>query len=166
MNLWFAWHHGTDLGHYERLGTQTFNNLRIDIGTEADRRFLAGGWGDPESDGSRPFRWSLGDESLLLAPLRQRAPYTLRIEAQPFRRPEGAPQTLTIELNGTVVAEASMQSGFGTYEIALEPAQLRAGVNDLRFRYGFATSPRDLGLSDDPRPLAVRFLRVELLRRE
>ena len=44
-------------------------------------------------------------------------------------------------------------------------AVLRPHLNQLRFRYRYAASPRDLGLSDDVRHLAVQFATIRLLRR-
>jgi hypothetical protein len=164
MNIWFAWRHGTDLGHYERLGTQTFNNLRVDVGGTGDDRFLAGGWAGRESNGTRSFRWGLGESSLVLAPLKQPDRYRLRFEAEPFGRRERQRQTLTVEINGTTLDQITMRPGMRTYELPVSADMLRAGVNELRFRYGYAISPRQLDGSRDERPLAVRFVWIELLR--
>ena len=60
-----------DLGFYERIGAQTFNNLTIDVGGANDERFLMRGFSGAEANGTTTFRWSSGPESTLIVPVRE-----------------------------------------------------------------------------------------------
>ena len=50
------------------------------------------------------------------------------------------------------------------YELTVPHAVLSRNLNEIRFRYEFAVSPREIGLSDDPRRLAVQFDQVDFIQ--
>ena len=58
MNLWIGWKYGSDLTLYERLGSQTFNNARIEFGEE----------GDLPPDGRTSSGWSGRELELMINP--------------------------------------------------------------------------------------------------
>ncbi len=163
MNLWFAWRYETDLGHYERLGTQTFNNLRLDIGSPGDDRFLSRGWSGPE-EADFTFRWNEGPASSLLVRLKASAPYRLVLRAAPLEHPDGRVQAIEVVVNGEPVARFELSRGLRQYTVPIPATHLVAGVNRLQLRYAWIASPRSLGLSNDERLLGVQFDRIRLLR--
>jgi hypothetical protein len=48
--------------------------------------------------------------------------------------------------------------------VDLPAERVRSGLNSVELRFATAVSPASRGLSGDPRPLAVRFHRIEFLR--
>ena len=160
-SLWFSWRYGTDLGHYERLGTQSFANLRLDLGSGGDERFLVRGWGAAERQGALRFRWSDGAESVLLARLRFDGPYRLVLQAAPLLLPDRRPQFVTVEINGHAEGRLRLQPGLHRYELPVSGT--RVGVNRLVLRYAWNAAPKEFSDSPDARRLAVQFDRLELL---
>ncbi len=166
MNAWIALRYDADLGLYERLGPQRFNNLPIDVGRRGDDRFLVRGFGEPEQNRQSSFRWSVGDEAYLVAPLRDAVDYVLELRVAPFRPRdvETRAQLIDVWINDTMVESLPLNPGIREYRIDVPAAAIRRGFNEVRFRYEWVASPRSLGVSNDPRELAVRFERISLIR--
>ena len=166
MNAWIALRYDADLGLYERLGQQTFNNLHIDVGEPGDERFLVRGFSAPEQGNQFSFRWSVGDEAYLVAPLREAVDYGLELHVAPFRprNVETDPQFIDVWINDTMVESLPLRPGIRVYRVAVPATAIRRGFNEVRFRYGWVASPQSLGLSADRRQLAVRFDRISLIR--
>lgn len=162
-SLFAYWRHGDPYLH-ERIGSQRFNNLRIDVGAPEDERFLGPGWHPPESVRRLDFRWSRGDRSSIFAPLKTAASYRLRLRAAPFDYPGAPPQVVRIEVNGEPIRRLALQGGWAWHEVTVEPGSLRAGLNTLTLHYGRVSSPSEVTESEDRRPLAVMFDRIELIR--
>ena len=149
---------------YDRLETQNFNNFRLDVGSSADTRFLFGGWWDAERSDGFTFRWAKGAESSLLVPLKESVDYRLHVRCAPFGYPGSDDQVMQVHVNGVPVDTVVLREGFHDYEVVLPQRVIRAGVNDLRFSYRYAKSPREVGLSPDARVLAVRFDTIAFMR--
>ena len=164
MGLLTAMRFGGDLALYERLGSQTFNNLLIDVGGANDSRFLVRGWSGPEAAGELSFRWSDGAESSLVVPLKATADYALEVRCAPFDAPGVELQVVEVWVNDQVAGRFAAAPGLQEHRLRLAGGLLRAGFNEIRFRYGWTASPRSLGLSDDARELAVQFDSIALLR--
>jgi hypothetical protein len=164
MGLLTAMRFGGDLALYERLGSQTFNNLLIDVGGANDSRFLVRGWSGPEAAGELSFRWSDGAESTLVVPLKEAADYILDIRCAPFEAPGAELQVVEVWVNDQVAGRFAAAPGLQGYRVAIAGSLLRAGFNEIRFRYAWTASPRSLNLSDDARELAVQFDSIALLR--
>jgi hypothetical protein len=164
MGLLTAMRFGGDLALYERLGSQTFNNLLIDVGGANDSRFLVRGWSGPEAAGELSFRWSDGAESSLVVPLKAAADYALEVRCAPFDAPGAELQVVEVWVNDQVAGRFAAAPGLQEHRLRLAGGLLRAGFNEIRFRYGWTASPRSLGLSDDARELAVQFDTIALLR--
>ena len=166
MNAWIALRYDADLGLYERLGPQRFNNLHIDFGEPGDNRFLVRGFGRPEQSSQFSFRWSLGDEAYLVAPLRDAVDYVLELRVAPLRPRDvdTDPQLIDVWINDTMVESLPLNPGIREYRIDVSADAIRRGLNEVRFRYGWVASPQSLGVSNDPRELAVRFDRISLIR--
>lgn len=138
------------------------------IGPAVTLRFGAGGnaapyteagWSAPEPD----FTWSVGPRSLLRPPMPREAPnYRLTVDAVPFRAASLPAQRLEIVVNGTTVAVFDpLPAGESSCDI---PGALVNGEPTLEivFLHPRAASPRDLGIGDDERMLAVSFYRMTL----
>ena len=164
LNAVFAMRYGGDLTLYDRLGTQTFNNFHLDMGSGTDARFLVRGWSAAERSRGFTFRWAEGTESSLLAPLKERVDYRLRFRCAPISYPGAVDQVMQIRLNDVLVETLVLPAGWREYEVVLPRRVILAGINHLRFSYRYAMSPRNMGLSADARSLAVRFDTIALVR--
>lgn len=164
LNAVYAMRYGGDLTLYDRLGTQTFNNFHLDLGSGADARFLVRGWSSGERSQGFTFRWSDGIESSVLVPLKEAVDYRLRFRSAPFNYPGAVEQVMQVQLNGVLVETLVLPAGWHEYEVVLPQRVILPGINDLRFSYRYAVSPRNMGLSADARALAVRFDTIALVR--
>jgi hypothetical protein len=165
MSAYVAWRYDTGLAAYDRLRGHTYNNIDIDVGAPGDQPFLGTGWAAAETEDAATFRWSQGDYSVVLAPLKTDVdPYRLEVEWAPLLDPALRRQVVDIDVNGRTVASVTLGPGLRRDQVEIPAAALRAGFNQLRFRYRYVLSPRDLGHSDDARRLAVRFSTIVLRR--
>jgi hypothetical protein len=164
MSALTALRFGTDLGFYERVGAQTFNNLTIDVGGANDERFLVHGWSGAEAGGGITFRWSEGPESTLVVPLKEAADYLLELRGAPFTPPEAEMQVVEISVNDRLVDRVAFTPGMQSHIVDVDGALLRPGFNEIRLRYAWSRSPRAAGLSEDDRELAVQLDSITLTR--
>ena len=164
MSAVFALRFGADLTLYERLGNQAFNNGHIDFGASNDDRFLARGWSDRETAPDFDFRWSSGQESSFVVRLREADDYALEVECAPFPHPVDRLQVVEVWVNGELASRLALVPTMHAYRTDLPDRLMRTGLNEIVFRYGYAVSPQSLGISDDPRQLAVQFDTLSLLR--
>jgi hypothetical protein len=164
MSAFTAWRFGGSMDLYDRLGSQTFNSFRLDIGSGDDGRFLVAGWSGEEGDAAQTFRWSTGPESSLVAPIKEAVRYRLHVRCQPFAYPGSVPQVMEVIVNGRPVESLLLDGGWRDYEVSIPETSMRAGLNEVRFSYFYAVSPQSVGISSDSRELAVRFESIELLR--
>ena len=134
---------------------------QIDFGSWEDRAFLAQGW-SRESEGRGQFRWSVADRSILVVPIAAPSDLGLRIRCAPFTYPGAPRQSIAVRVAGQEVAMLELDKQVSTYSVTLPGELLRPGLNAVTFQYGFAHSPRELGLSKDSRSLAVRWHGIEL----
>lgn len=174
-NAIFAWRTGLEPAAYDRLGARRFNNVRIDMGETGDEGFLGSGWADRERNPQISFRWGVTDRSTIGValmgpryvdvgdPLRL-SNYVLGLRVAPFAYPGSPPQTLAVDVNGREVASLTLDPSLKEYTVPIDRALLRRSLNGLTFRYGYARSPRDAGVGDDRRPLAVLFDAVNLVQ--
>ena len=147
----------------------------IDLGTPAARAHLVAGWSwdekevaspSPEDSSSpnRPggrdttFVWGTGERSVVRFFLTEPRDLTLRLRGRPFTFEGASPQTVEVLVDGQPLvppARLILETGLRTYTVTLPEDSLRAGFNTLDLVYAWARSPRELGLSDDGRALAV-----------
>lgn len=165
MSAYVAWRYDVGLAAYDRLRGHTYNNVTIDVGTPDDVRFLGRGWSAPETAGDLSYRWSDGDTSIVLVPLKTDVDnYLMEIEWAPLLDPAQRRQVVDIDLNDRTVASVAVGAGLHTDRIELPARALRPNFNQFRFRYRYALSPQELGHSSDPRRLAVRVSTITLRR--
>jgi hypothetical protein len=159
VGAYVAWRYDVSLPLYDRQRGRTYTDLTIDVGEEDDDQFLGRGWADRERAADLSFRWANAITSTLLVPLKTPAAnYQLEIDWAPF----APPQVVHVEVNGAPVGSARLDGGFQLDRFELPRALLRPNLNQLRFRYQHAQSPKSLGLSDDGRTLAVQVNRIRL----
>ena len=165
ISAYVAWRYDVGLPVYDRLRGRTYNNLAIDVGGLDDERFLGHGWAAREQHPSFSFRWADNETSTVLVPLKTNVDdYLLEIEWGPFNGPGLPPQTVEINVNTLTVATLTLQPGMHVDRVEIPSAMLRPNLNQLRFRYRYAASPKDLGLSEDARQLAVQVATIRLQR--
>jgi hypothetical protein len=163
-NAYVAWKYDADWALYDRLRGRTYSNIEIDLGETGDDNFLGHGWLTPERDPQQSFRWASGAAASILVPLKEAAPYRLDLTCSPFVPPNHAPQSLTILVNGAPIATLTLQPGMAQYQVPVPASALRRNLNGIRFEFGYSMSPRDAGLSNDARSLAVMFDRIKMVR--
>ena len=163
-NLYVAWRYDTDFLFYDRLRGRSYNNLEIDFGDEGDETLLGHGWSDRERHDATTFRWSSGPVSTVIVPLRAGDRYRIEIACAPFTFSGAPSQVLTIEVNRQSIAAVTLQPGLQTYVIDVPRGVFHPNLNLIQFRYAYVKSPADVGMSADPRPLAVSFDNVKLRR--
>ena len=175
-NVAFAWRSGGSAATYDRLGLRLFHNVRIDVGGPEDGRFLGAGWSGREQNDAISFRWAETLESVVIVPLfgprfvgpnepQRLADYVLRFRAAPFRFADAPMQEVTIVVNRQPVSTLSLTQNLSTYEVDVPHDLLKRNLNEIRFRYRYATSPLEVGQSDDPRPLSVLFDQIDFVQR-
>jgi hypothetical protein len=105
----------------------------------------------------RNVRWALGRSSEMAFSLQPTgSAYTLSFTAQPYFR--ARPQTVSVKLNGGLLATYAMSEGWDGYQADVRPALLKRGRNLLTFEFAKATRAE----GDDRRELAVLFERLSL----
>ena len=165
-SAWLAWRFDADLTLFERLGKQTFNNVHIDLGSPSDGRFLVRGWSGREATADFDYRWSDGPASSFVVRLKQGADYRLELRCAPFPLPGGERQVVEVWANGDLVERLLLEGALTTHRVRLPAAVMLDGYNEIVMRYGSVVSPRESGLSNDPRELAVQFDTVSLIRED
>jgi hypothetical protein len=164
MSAYVASTYGVGLSFYDRLEGRTYNNVSIEFGEEGDERFLGSGWSGREQGPRFSFRWAEGLESVVVVPLMSAADYDLELWCAPFQYPGAPPQAIDVQVNGRPLVQLTLSGGMQSYRVAVPAALLRHNLNLVRFAYRYAASPRSVGMSDDPRRLAVQFSQLQLRR--
>ena len=146
---------------YDRLGVHRYSNLLIDIGSPGDDDYLLDGWSNRENDGGQTFRWAVTTRSRLIVPLRGREKI-LRLRLAPFVFVGATAQHVEVVINGQTVGQFEARPGMHDYDVSFSRPELWEPVS-VEFRYAWARSPLEVGVSDDARPLSVQidYLRFE-----
>ena len=134
---------------------------RIEIGSWEARAFLAQGW-SRKPEGKGQFRWSTAARSILVLPVTEPEDLDIKVRVAPFRFPDAPRQSMAVRVAGEAVAEIELRTPVLDYEVPIPSRLLRSGLNTVTFVYGYSKSPRELGLSRDPRTLAVRWYSVDI----
>lgn len=119
----------------------------------ASKTVLRCGWMDAEGTGT----WSIGPESRLLLQVEPGRPAVVDLDLLPF----GESQRVSVKANGEPLTEWVLEAG-GQQRQTLEIPAIADGRLELAFHFPDTVSPRDLGLSNDGRKLAVRLLFLTL----
>ena len=137
---------------------------RVDFSAWADRSLLPAGWWK-KTEKSRQtgefFLWNDGQRSVLLVPMLRADSLLVQIRCEPFDYPGSPPQTIRVRSSGQEVTSLALREGVAEYRFEVPADLLRPGLNVLTFEYAYARRPKALGLSQDSRRLAVRWLAIE-----
>jgi hypothetical protein len=172
-SLFFAARNDVSPGDYDLLSTNRFlaDPLqpygRVDVGSD-DEWLVGEGWHAPEREGDATFRWAASPATLRI-PLDHTARLRVQVRAHAFAYPGAPAQTLALHVNGSSAAAGScgalpIAPGWQIVECAIGDGALRAGVNLLELRFGYARRPVDVGAGGDGRPLAaaVDWIRISV----
>ncbi len=158
-----AWRYDVEMDVYDRMRGRTYTDITIDLGEPDDDQFLGRGWSTRERPPDGSFRWSDAAASTVLVPLKPASgSYALEVRWAPFIPPGLGPQIVHVEVNGTPAGSVRLNGGFQTDRFVIPREVLRPNFNQLRFRYAYAVSPKAIGLSEDPRSLAVQVDTIRL----
>ncbi len=120
--------------------------VNIEAGAPSSRQHFESGWLLPEREGSYEFRWAHRTRSTLLF-RRPKSARTLVLSIAPL---QGRSQTVSMELNGKVLAPRELTPGWQELRIDLSPESV--GVERLSLRWSELTRASER----DPRRLAAR----------
>ncbi len=139
------------------------NAVVLDLGTPSARVHLTEGWSGDEYDGWDSWVWAVGRHAAVEVTLAPATAYQLSFDAAPHVA-KGRLQRLTARLNGVLLGSIELSAGANavTFEV---PRGVATSASRLEFDFSDACSPLELGESEDPRPLAVRFDRIAFIRR-
>jgi len=137
----------------------------LSAGAFAADRPLRSGFAATEHDGTREFAWAVGNEARIVVPRSSATAADIVLTAEsPFERDQ-PPQRMTAILNGALLGEATIPSGWQEIRIAAPSSAWWIGFNELRLLFSATVSPRDVGSGDDARPLALAVSRVDVVER-
>lgn len=122
--------------------------------------YLRDGWSDPEAWGI----WSGGTEAVILLPVSQPKPKAIDIEIEPLLTASHPKQEVEITINGRLADRIQIthhSTRVLTVKIPDTLYETENVFNDgisILFRFKDAVRPKDIGLNDDPRLLAIGIL--------
>jgi hypothetical protein len=160
----FAWTYGVSPDRFDLvLGREGMTRIAVDMGTSAALPYLGQGWSYAETrpEGSS-FRWSEGGESTVLVSLAEARDYVLRFRGEPSRHSAGLLQTVAVAANGRAVRVWTLAGGLQSQSMEIGAGRLRAGLNELRFTYGWTVEAGAVYATSDPRQIAWRVERLVL----
>ena len=85
--------------------------------------------------------------------------------AEPFVYPDAPNQSVQVFFNDRLVGETEIVPPWREYQIPVPKEFVRNGFNAVELRFATAASPAEVDISRDARELAVRFDRIEFLRK-
>jgi hypothetical protein len=109
------------------------------------------GWAYPESWGV----WSEGNRAKVVLPIPSGNPKTLELDFRAFINPQNPRQRIEIFVNGSFQKRLEFTSDQGNKVIIKLPDKIIKDYVSLEFKLVDAKSPKELGVSDDNRKLAV-----------
>ncbi|WP_218068224.1 DUF6311 domain-containing protein [Candidatus Thiosymbion oneisti] len=126
--------------------------------------YLATGWFEPETWGT----WSMGPAAKVVLRTSSDGIHSILIEANALVSPAHPKQDIEISVNGIPAATLRL-TAYAANRIRVPiPAAARdelrkSGALRLKFRFPDTVRPRDIGLNDDPRALALGLLAITLI---
>jgi hypothetical protein len=118
----------------------------VDLGSDEPRTTMAlgEGWGGNEEIQGATANWALAQDARVFLPSTEGASYRLTTTALPFEYPGAGEQQARLEVNGHRLEQVTMPSGWGTYSWDVPADLVRAGLNDVRFRFDRLDAPADV----------------------
>jgi hypothetical protein len=123
--------------------------------------YLAGGWSHPEHWGI----WSDGPKATIVLPFSEKHATSILIEANPLLSPSHPQQHIEVFINGVPVREITLDTSYkGMFEVKIPESILEAdwknNTLELEFHFPDAARPKDIGINDDVRELALGFIAI------
>jgi hypothetical protein len=136
----------------------------IDVGNPKYRRNLGNGFSHDEvwSDSGRTVCWVEGEKARIYIPRVWRSAGRLKMVCIPYSPTPKAQQSISITLNDMPLGTKRLETGWNTIDFLIPGEAWKIGNNVLDFRFSYALSPKELGLSNDSRRLSVAFDRIIL----
>ncbi len=154
------------VGQYFIFGPSNYGSV-LDFGKKEHDKFLVEGFSPPQTQEDRiTLVWSNEERSRALVPLNNYGKdYLFTFRVAPFLYPNSPPQTLKITLNRRFLAELKLSPDWNEYKVRAPKGRIKYDINELIFEYGYAISPRELGIGNSKHKIGVAFdyLRFELL---
>ena len=118
--------------------------------------YLSSGWSSPEPWGS----WPEGKEATIVLPFAAERPTSILFEVQPLLSPTHPKQDVLLFVNGALNAKVTLTMGSERdFEVQIPESVFEwigaNGFMELEFRLPDAASPKDIGINDDIRKLAI-----------
>jgi hypothetical protein len=129
----------------------------LDLGTEKAEKYLLNGWSYSEKSDKLSFVWASDLDSAIAIILKEKRPLNLSFRCLPFLFNENASQVIRVFFNGNYVTSLNLNKGWSEYNVSIPEKFVKKGINFLEFGYRYAESPKDHGINDDARKLAVAF---------
>ncbi|MBI4787534.1 MAG: hypothetical protein HY782_10860 [Chloroflexi bacterium] len=137
---------------YDRDGVIAYRVNQAPLPTQAQvlfggaraRIYQAEGWDRDETIAGAPANWANRSSARFLLPVRDIADYALTVRALPFTYPQSPAQTMEISVNGQAIAKFDLGADWQDYSATIPARALRAGINDVVFRFAYAVRPRDV----------------------
>jgi len=126
------------------------------------RRLLRQGFSRLENDGGRPYRWIVSTRAMLALPRSSASAADLVVTAQPFAPKATGPLVLTALLNGVSLGTVRADGGWQALRFPTPASAWRIGANELLLDFPPIRSPKELGLSEDPRHLVMAVQRIDV----
>lgn len=126
---------------------------------------LGPGWdGFEKTDSGDTFVWVHGKEARLVVQGRADGDRLVRFRCWPFGYPGGPAQTLTFFVNDRKIETLTLGGDARVYAIPTPRDAWKRGVNELKFAFAYAESPKDrIPGATDERTLAAAFDWLEIL---
>lgn len=126
---------------------------------------LGPGWdGFEKTETGDTFVWAHGKEARLVVKSRADGDRLVRFRCWPFGWPGGPGQTLTLFVNDHKIDTLALGGEQRVYTLQTPKAAWKRGVNELKFAFAYAESPKDhVPGATDERTLSVGFDWLEIL---
>ncbi len=126
---------------------------------------LGAGWDSFErTQTGDTFVWAHGKEARVLVQSRADGDRLVRFRCWPFGFPGGPGQTVTLYVNDRKIGAVTLGGEARVYTIPTPKAAWKRGVNELKFAFAYAESPKDrVPGATDERTLAAGFDWLEIL---
>jgi hypothetical protein len=126
---------------------------------------LGAGWDGFEKTAlGDTFVWAHGREARLVVQSRADGDRLVRFRCWPFGFPGGPAQTLTFFVNDQKIETVTLGGEARVYSLPTPKGAWTRGVNELKFLFAYAESPKDrVPGSDDGRTLSAAFDWLEIL---
>ncbi len=149
--------------HFGAIDLRAADRFTVDLTDAESADYLASGFSSAEPGIGT---WSLRERAVLLFKVQAGQEYILEMSARPFAVP-GRTQEVSIIVNGRSVGSYAFDEAdtFSTAVFAIPAEYMRDGSGYIQFTYAYTASPADIGLSSDPRQLAVLYRQITLRKK-